>query len=68
MDDVSKVAAKGQADKSLALVVPVDEAAEMLSLGRVTIYKLVRAGKLEVRHFGRATRITLRSIEKLVNG
>jgi excisionase family DNA binding protein len=50
-----------------ALLVTVDQAAEMLSLGRVTVYRLIREGKLEVRHFGRATRITRKSIEKLVD-
>lgn len=50
-----------------ALVVTVDRAAALLSLGRVSIYKLLRTGKLEARHFGRATRITRKSIEKLVN-
>jgi len=50
-----------------ALVVTVDQAAAMLSLGRVSIYKLMRMGKLEARHFGRTTRITRKSIEKLVS-
>jgi hypothetical protein len=35
--------------------------------GRVSIYKLVLLGKLEARHFGRATRITRKSINNLID-
>jgi excisionase family DNA binding protein len=50
-----------------ALVATIDQAAVMLQLGRVSIYKLLRAGELESRMFGRARRITRASIDRLVN-
>jgi excisionase family DNA binding protein len=49
-----------------ALVVTIDQAAVMLQLGRVSVYKLLRTGKLEGRLFGRARRITRASIDRLV--
>jgi excisionase family DNA binding protein len=49
-----------------ALVVTVDQAAVMLALGRVSIYKMLREGALEGRLFGRARRITRASIDRLV--
>jgi excisionase family DNA binding protein len=50
-----------------ALVVTVDQAALMLQLGRVSIYKMLRQGALEGRLFGRARRITRASIERLIS-
>jgi excisionase family DNA binding protein len=46
------------------LLIRVRDAAEQLSVGRTTIYELIRAGKLDVAKIGRATRITQASIER----
>jgi len=42
------------------------EAGRLLSLGLSHVYSLMRSGKLENFHSGRARRITMRSIEKYV--
>jgi excisionase family DNA binding protein len=49
------------------LLRPVDHAAHQLQCGRSSIYELCDAGKLEMVKLGRATRITERSIVKLVD-
>jgi excisionase family DNA binding protein len=62
--------AENESQQSVAgepLVVTVDQAAALLSLGRVSVYKLLRSGKLEARHFGRATRITRRGCRSVRN-
>ena len=50
-----------------ALLVTIDQAATMLALGRVSIYKLLRAGRLDSRLLGRARRITRASIDRLIS-
>lgn len=42
------------------------EACRLLSLGLSHVYSLMRSGKLENFHSGRARRITMRSIERYV--
>jgi len=49
-----------------ALVVTIDQAALMLQLGRVSVYKLLREGKLQGLLLGRARRITRASIDRLI--
>jgi len=49
-----------------SLVVTIDQAALMLQLGRVSVYKLLRTGKLQSLLFGRARRITRASIDRLM--
>ena len=39
---------------------------ELLRLSRPSIYRLIESGELEALHFGRALRITMRSIEQTV--
>jgi hypothetical protein len=70
-----KIKAKTQRRKPItvpppgSMVCSVDQAALMLQIGRVSIYKLLRAGKLESRLIGdRIRRITLASIQKLATG
>ena len=49
------------------LLIPVKEACRILNLGNTTIYKLINQKKLEVVKFGKATRITVKSINALAN-
>ena len=53
-------------NNSLGLLVKVPVAAEMLAIGRSTVYELIAAGSLDIVHIGRSIRITTRSIEDFV--
>jgi excisionase family DNA binding protein len=46
------------------LAVTVDEAAEMLGVGRATLYKLVMRGEIESFTVGRARRIAISTLEE----
>jgi excisionase family DNA binding protein len=46
------------------LAVTVDEAAEMLGVGRATLYKLVMRGEIESFTVGRARRIAISALEQ----
>jgi excisionase family DNA binding protein len=48
------------------LLITVDEAAEQLSVGRSTVYKLASDGKLQLKKIGRATRVVVASMEAFV--
>jgi excisionase family DNA binding protein len=48
------------------LTVTIDRAAQLLDVGRSTVYELLRAGKLKGVKFGRAHRIVMQSIRDLV--
>jgi excisionase family DNA binding protein len=48
------------------LLLTVVQAAEMLAIGRTTVYQLISAGDLEVVHIGRATRVPVAAVEDLV--
>ena len=48
------------------LLLRVEEAAEALSLGRSTVYELIRDGELPVVKIGRATRIPVQAVEAWV--
>jgi excisionase family DNA binding protein len=41
------------------LLLTVEEAAEVLSLGRTTVYNLIRAGDLDSVRIGRARRVSM---------
>ena len=43
------------------------DAQQLLKLSRPTIYALIEAGELKSLHFGRALRITMRSVEATLN-
>src|SRR5262245_31951118 len=46
------------------LAVTVDEAAEMLGVGRATLYKIVMRGEIESFTIGRARRIPITALEE----
>ena len=48
------------------LVAPKD-ACQLLSIGNTKLYDLIKQKKLEVVKFGKATRITVKSIHALAN-
>lgn len=50
------------------LLVSIPDAAKVLSLGRTSIYELIRSGDLETRKMGRRRLITAASIRRLVEG
>lgn len=48
------------------LLVSIPDAAKALSLGRTSIYELMRSGHLETRKMGRRRLITAESLRRLV--
>jgi excisionase family DNA binding protein len=48
------------------LTVTIDRTAEMLDVGRSTVYELLRAGKLKSVKFGRAHRVIAQSVRDLI--
>jgi excisionase family DNA binding protein len=48
------------------LTVTIDRTAEVLEVGRSTVYELLRSGKLKSIKFGRAHRVVVQSILELV--
>ncbi len=48
------------------LTVTIDRTAEVLDVGRSTVYELLRAGKLKSVKFGRAHRVVVQSIHDLI--
>jgi len=51
---------------SQRLLARPEEAAELLGVGRSTIYELMRAGELPVVHIGRAARIPIQDLRHWV--
>ena len=51
---------------SQRLLARPEEAAELLGVGRSTIYELMRAGELPVVHIGRAARIPIQELRHWV--
>lgn len=49
------------------LLVSITDAAKALSLGRTSIYELIRSGELETRKMGRRRLITAVSLRRLVD-
>lgn len=49
------------------ITVRVPRAAELLGIGRTKLYELIAAGEVDVVKLGRATLITMRSIEALID-
>jgi excisionase family DNA binding protein len=47
------------------LLVSIIDAAKVLSIGRTSIYELIRSGELETRKMGRRRLITAASIKRL---
>ena len=48
------------------LTVTIDRTAEVLDVGRSTVYELLRTGKLKSVKFGRAHRVVVQSIRDLI--
>ncbi len=55
-----------QVDLDDRLTITIDRTADLLDVGRSTIYELLRTGKLKGIKFGRAHRVVVRSIRDLV--
>ncbi len=49
------------------IVTSINEAAKALSLGRTSIYALIREGRLEAVKMGRRTLVKVESIRRLVD-
>lgn len=49
------------------LLVSITDAAKALSIGRTSIYELMRTGALETRKMGRRRLITAESLRRLVD-
>jgi excisionase family DNA binding protein len=47
------------------MLLTVSQVAQVLNLGRSTVYELIAAGKLEVVHVGRSARIPADSVKAL---
>lgn len=50
-----------------ALLVSITDAAKALSVGRTSIYELIRSGQLDTRKMGRRRLITATSLRRLVD-
>lgn len=50
------------------LLVSITDAAKALSLGRTSVYELMRSGQLETRKMGRRRLITAESLRRLADG
>ncbi len=50
------------------LAASINETAKTLSLGRTTIYALIREGRLETIKLGRRTLVKMESIRRLLEG
>ncbi|MFP5254869.1 MAG: helix-turn-helix domain-containing protein [Acidimicrobiia bacterium] len=48
------------------LLLTIPEAGRLLGLGRSTMYELIGSGEVEVIHIGRAARIPVDSVERLI--
>ena len=48
------------------LLLKILDVAEVLSVGRSTVYELISEGHLETVHIGRSVRVTTQSVEALV--
>lgn len=48
------------------LLLTIPEAAKMLGLSRAMLYKLIKAGKLRCIHIGRAARVSVADIRRLI--
>lgn len=52
--------------QTIGLLVKIADAAEILAVGRSTVYELISSGHLETVHIGRSVRVTTASIEAFV--
>ena len=52
--------------RTIGLLLKIPDAAEILAVGRSTVYELIGDGQLETVHIGRSVRVTTASVEALV--
>jgi excisionase family DNA binding protein len=52
--------------RTIGLLLKIPEAAELLAIGRSTVYELIALGHLETVHIGRSVRVTTASIEAFI--
>lgn len=55
-------------DTDACRLVKITETAKLLAVGRSTVYKLIKTGRLETLDLNGCQRITMRSIKEFVNG
>ena len=48
------------------LLLTVDDAAQLLAIGRTTMYGLIAAGEIELVHIGRCARVPVSELERYV--
>jgi excisionase family DNA binding protein len=53
------------AEKSVRVLLTVEEAAEALSIGRTTAFHLIRTGKLTTVRIGRLRRVPVEAVQQL---
>ena len=58
----------GNGDKNETRLCTISGAARLLDLGRNTVYKLVKTGRLDTVELNGCVRITMRSIQEFING
>lgn len=67
-----KTRGSGRENSQQALVEPllltVDQAALMLSIGRTTMYDLIGSGTIASVHIGKCRRVTLEALEQYIAG
>lgn len=55
-------------DEDACRLVKITEAAKLLAIGRSTVYKLIKTGRLETRDLNGCQRVTMRSIKEFIDG
>ena len=55
-------------DADACRLVKITEAAKLLAIGRSTVYKLIKTGRLETRDLNGCQRVTMRSIKEFIDG
>jgi excisionase family DNA binding protein len=55
-----------QETETRRLLLRVDDAAQLLAIGRTTMYGLIAAGEIELVHIGRCARVPFSELERYV--
>ena len=58
----------GNGDKNETRLCTISGAARLLAIGRSTVYRLVKTGRLDTVELNGCVRITMRSIQEFING